>query len=100
MRFRVMHFRIMRFRSARAATRGGAVAGGDVPAIPSAPPLLPPLASGEWGIGHPTAESQRAGLEYLIQIAIEQAAARRCPPTWTVGTGRDLDWTSRAYPHS
>ena len=95
-----MRFRVMRFRSPRAAPRGGVVAGGDVPAGPAAPLLLPPLASGEWGIGHPTAESQRAGLECLIQLAMEQAAARRCPPAWTAGLDRDRDRTSGAYRHS
>jgi hypothetical protein len=95
-----MRFHVMRFRSPRAAPRGGMVVGDDVPALPAAAPLLPPLASGEWSIGHPTVESQWAGLECLIQIAMEQVAARRCPSAWTAGPGRERDWTSGAYPHS
>lgn len=71
MRFSVTGFRV--FRQSRAAPPSGAAAAGGVPA--GLPPP-PPLASGEEGIGHPTAESQRAGLEHLIRVAREQAAGR------------------------
>jgi len=71
MRFSVTGLRV--FRQSRAAPPGGAPAVGGVPADL---PLLPPLASGERGIGHPTVESQRAGLEHLLRVAREQAAAR------------------------
>jgi hypothetical protein len=77
-----MRFRVMRFRARPAAvpiapaggvTAGSAVAGVTVPAVPDGP------AADEWDIGRPTAESQRAGLDQLIRIAMEQAAARPCP---------------------
>ena len=71
MRFSVTGFRV--FRQSRAVPPGGPAADGGVPADP---PRLPPLASSERGIGHPTVESQRAGLEHLIRVAREQAAAR------------------------
>jgi len=95
-----MRFHVMRFRSPHAAPQSGMVAGGDVQAIPAVPPLLPPLASAGWSIGHPTPESQRAGLECLVQIAVEQASAWRCPSAWTARPGRERDGTSGAYPHS
>lgn len=52
MRFPAMGFRVMRFR---------------------APSASPP---GTADTGHPTAESQQAGLDHLMRIAAEQAAAR------------------------
>jgi hypothetical protein len=97
MRFRVMRFRVMRFRAPSAAPASGVMAGGDVPAVTAVPPLPPLGASGEWGIGHPSVESQRAGVDYLILIAMEQAAARRCPPTGSAETDR-ADDTGRAGP--
>ena len=83
MRFRDMRSRVMRFRAPSAAPPGGVMAGGGVSAVTAVPPLphLPPLiGSGEWGIGHPLVESQRAGVDYLIRIAREQAAARDGTP--------------------
>jgi hypothetical protein len=74
MRFSVTGFRV--FRQSRAAPPSGAAAAGGVPADLPLPPPPPLLASGEGGIGHPTAESQRAGLEHLIRVAREQAAGR------------------------
>ena len=90
------------FRASRAGPPSGAASGGDASAVvPPLPPLLlPPLASGEWGIGHPTVESQRAGLEHLTRITLEQAAARRRPPAGRAGAGDDRDRTSGAYRHS
>jgi hypothetical protein len=104
MRFHLM--RVMRLRVFRAprprAARGGAVPGGDVPA--AAPPPLP-LADGgggggaaEWSIGHPTVESQQAGLEHLTRITLEQAAARRRPPGGRPETGDDRDRTPGSVP--
>jgi hypothetical protein len=84
MRFHAMRFRVMRFRASPAAPSSGVVTGSDVPAVPALPS---PRASGEWGTGHPVAESQRAGIDHLIQIAMEQAAARRGSPTGRAGTG-------------
>ena len=78
-----MRFRVMRFRAPSAALPGGVMAGGGVPAVTAVPPLppLPPLIGNvEWGIGHPLVESQRAGVDYLIRIAREQAAARDGTP--------------------
>jgi hypothetical protein len=115
MRFRVMRFRVMRFRAPSAAPHSGVMAGGGVPAVTAVPPLPPLRASGEWGIGHPFVESQRAGVDYLIMIAMEQAAARRCSPTGSAETdladgagdtgpdaglpGADGDGTPEAYRH-
>jgi len=72
-----MRFRVMRFRASPAAPSSGVMADDGVQAVPAFPPSL---ASGERGIGHPPAESQRAGLDYLIRIAMEQAAARDGTP--------------------
>jgi hypothetical protein len=83
MRFRDMRFRVMRFRAPSAAPPGGVMAGGGVPAMTAVPPIspFPPLVGGgQWGIGHPLVESQRAGVDYLIRIAREQAAARDGTP--------------------
>jgi hypothetical protein len=87
MRFRDMRFRFMRFGAPSAAPPSGVMAGDGVPGVTALPPLPPLIASGELGIGHPLAESQRAGIDYLIQIAMEQAAARRCTPTESAETG-------------
>jgi hypothetical protein len=87
MRFHAGNFRVMRFRAppadADADADSSAVAASDV----TAP--LPELAGRERDIGHPTAESQRAGLDHLLRIAMEQAAA-----------GHGGDGTPRAYRHS
>ncbi len=77
MRFRVMGFQA--FRASRAAPPSNVTAGDGVPSVPPPLPPLPPVASGERGLGHPTVESQRAGLEHLMRVSLEQAAARRCP---------------------
>ena len=73
MRFNLTNFRVMRFSAPPAAAPGdpgkGAVTASDV----TAP--LPELAGREWHIGHPTAESQQAGLDHLMRIAMDQAAA-------------------------
>ncbi len=95
MRFHVVRSRVMRlpvFRASRAGPPSGAASGGDASAVVPPPPPLPPplppppLASGEWGIGHPTVESQRAGLEHLTRITLEQAAARRRRPGQDIGS--------------
>lgn len=63
-----MGFRVMRFR----APPVGAPASLPV-SSPSGPPDgLPVTAS----IGYPTAEAQQAGLDHLMRVAVEQAAAR------------------------
>ena len=73
MRFHVMNFRVTRFSAPPAAAPGdpdrGAVAASDV----TAP--LSDLVGRDWHIGHPTAESQQAGLDHLMRIAMDQAAA-------------------------
>jgi hypothetical protein len=97
MRFGVIRFRVMRFRAPPAVPPGGVPAGGGVPAVPAVPALLPPLDIGEWGIGHPSVESQRAGLDHLMRIAREQAAVRRCSPTGRAGAG-PADGVGRAWP--
>jgi hypothetical protein len=56
MRLSAMGFRVMPFR---------------------APPVSAPAAA---DIGHPTAESQQAGLDHLIGVAVAQAAARLLGP--------------------
>lgn len=78
----------MRFRappvaapSAPAVAAVVAVAADDV----TAP--LAGLGSPEWDIGHPTAESQRAGIDHLERIAMEQAAAGSCPVAEIPGAG-------------
>jgi|SRR5579863_4556848 len=89
MRFRFMRFRVMRFRAPSAAPPSGVMAGG-VPAVTAVPPFppLPPLpADDEWSTGQPLVESQRAGVDCLIRIAMEQAAARRCSPPGSAETG-------------
>ena len=53
----------------QAARPGRDVAAGDVSAA------VPGLVSGDLEIGHPTAESQQAGLDHLARIGAEQAAA-------------------------
>ena len=94
------------FRASRCGPPSGAASGASAVVPPLPPPplppllLLPPLASGEWGIGHPTVESQRAGLEHLTRITLEQAAARRRPPAGRAGAGDVRDRTSGAYRHS
>jgi hypothetical protein len=101
MRFRVMRFRFTRFGATSAAPLSGVTAGGGAPAVTADPPLppLPPLmASGECGIGHPLAESQRAGIDYLIRISVEQAAARRCSPAGSAETGGGAEGADRAGP--
>ncbi len=80
MRFRAMRSRVMRFRAPSAVPPGGVMAGGGVPAVTAVPPIPPLVGSGERGIGHPLVESQRAGVDYLIRIAREQAAARDGTP--------------------
>lgn len=97
MRLPLMRLRV--FRPPSAGPAGGAASGGDVSAVAPPPPLPLPLASGEWSIGHPTVESQRAGLEHLMRITLEQAAARRCPPAGRPETGDERDRTSGAYRH-
>jgi hypothetical protein len=94
MRLRFMRFRVMRFRAPSAAPPSGVMAGGvpavtAVPSLPPFPPLppLPPLTADEWSTGQPLVESQRAGLDCLIRIAMEQAAARRCSPPGSAETG-------------
>jgi hypothetical protein len=73
MRFHVRNFRVRRFRAPSVAAPGGPagrdVAAGDVSAA------APGLVSGDLEIGHPTAESQQAGLDHLARIGAEQAAA-------------------------
>ena len=73
MRFHVLNWSVMRFSTPPAAAPGNpdreAVAACDV----TAP--LSELAGREWHIGHPTAESQQAGLDHLMRIAMDQAAA-------------------------
>jgi hypothetical protein len=66
-----------------------------------------------WDIGHPTAQSQQAGLNHLMRVAVEQAAARllgpvtdapgadrirRTAPNAAV-RGDDRDGTPEAYRH-
>jgi hypothetical protein len=87
MRFHVTSFRVMRFRAPPVAAPGGpgmeAVAASDV----TTP--LPAFAGPVWNIGHPTAESQHAGLDHLMRIAMEQAAV--------AVAGDDGDGTPEAY---
>jgi hypothetical protein len=62
MRFQVMRLRVMRFRAPPATA-------------PRAPAVPPQFAARDRDTDHPTAESQQAGLDHLLRIALEQAAA-------------------------
>ncbi len=100
-----MGFRVMRFR----APPVGAPA--SLPA--SAPSGLPDGLPVTANLGCPTAEAQQAGLEHLMRIAAEQAAARLLDPVADPpGTGRvrrtgpdaarpgdDRDGTPEAHRH-
>jgi hypothetical protein len=72
MRFPVMRFRVMGFR-----VPGFRVAGFRAPpaAAPRAPAVPPQFARRGRDSGYPAAESQQAGLDHLLRIALEQAAA-------------------------
>lgn len=100
-----MGFRVMRFR----APPVGAPASLPVSSPPGLPDGLPVTAN----IGYPTAEAQQAGLDHLMRIAAEQAAARlpgpvtdppradrvrRTGPNAAV-PGDDRDGTPEAYSH-
>jgi hypothetical protein len=86
MRFPVLSFRAMSFRAppgVPGAPPGDAAADSDAPTDPHG------FVGRDWDIGHPTAASQQAGLDHLIRIAMEQAAAEG----WPAPEGT---WTSRA----
>ena len=85
MRLHVMRLRVMRFRAPR-VTAPSALAREAVAADEVTVPLAG-LGSRECDIGHPTAESQRAGIDRLVRIAMEQAAAGSCPAAETPGAG-------------
>jgi hypothetical protein len=89
MRFHVVNFRVMRFRAPPAPAPAPADADSSAVAASDVTAPLPELVGREWDIGHPTAESQRAGLDHLLRIAMEQAAA-----------GHGGDGTTGAYRHS
>lgn len=89
MRFPAIRFRVMPF---------------------GAPSVDAPAAA---GTGHPTAESQQAGLDHLMRVAVEQAAARLLGPVTdppesdrvrrtgpnAALPGDDRDGTPEAYRH-
>jgi len=96
-----MGFRVMRFRAPPVG----------VPA--SSPSGLPGGLPGAASLGYPTAEAQQAGLDHLIRIAVEQAAARLLGPVTDPALadlvrrtgpnaalpGDDRDGTPAAYRH-
>lgn len=63
-----MGFRVMRFRAPPV--------GAPISSPPGPPDDLPATAN----IGCPTAEAQHAGLDHLMRVAVEQAAARLMGP--------------------
>ena len=67
-----MGFRVMRFRAPPAGAPVSSLAG-SLPGLPDGLPV-----TGD--IGCPTAEAQQAGLDHLMRIAVEQAAARLLGP--------------------
>ncbi len=86
-----MRFRVMRFRASSAAPPS-AEAGGS--AVIPALAIPAGLADVDGDIARPTAESQQAGIDHLVRIAMEQGAARcrrvaepaqLTPPTGPVG---------------
>ena len=68
MRFPILGFRVMRFRAP------------PVGAPVSSPSSLPADLLVTANTGYPTAEAQQAGLDHLIRVAVEQAAARLLSP--------------------
>jgi hypothetical protein len=70
-------------------------------ALPAAAASAPADPAGllrrDWHIGHPTAQSQQAGLDHLMRIAMEQAAGpsagARGPQT------RPAEWIRRTGPN-
>jgi hypothetical protein len=85
MRLHVMRLRVMRFRAPPVAAPSAPAREAVAADVVTAP--LPGLGSREWDIGHPTAESQRAGIDHLVRIAMEQAAAGLCPAPEAPGAG-------------
>jgi hypothetical protein len=100
-----MGFRVMRFR----APPVGAPASVPVSSPSGLPAGLPVTAN----IGYPTAEAQQAGIDHLMRVAAEQAAARLLGPVDDPSgadrvrrtgpnaalPGGDRDGTPEAYRH-
>jgi hypothetical protein len=78
MRLHVMGFRVTRFRAPSVTAPGNLEREAAAASDDTAP--LAELVGYAREIGHPTAESQQAGLDHLRRVAVEQAAARLLGP--------------------